>query len=150
MIGKLPYLLAAFVVGLVIAAQPAWNAEVARHAGHPLSAASLSLVTSMVLVVPVALVLAPRSPAFLAELPWWAFLGGVAGALFVLGGLMVAPAVGVVAYVGCLLLGQIVGAALIDQFGAFNVAVRPISTERALAILLLIGGVILYLRSTTP
>lgn len=148
MIGKLPWLAAAFAIGLLLAAQPALNAEIARQAGAPLAAASLSLAISLALVLPFAALTWPGGGfGWLGTLPWWAFVGGVAGACFVLGGLTIVPAIGVVAFVGCVLFGQVVGATLIDQFGAFNMSLRPIGLERGLAIALVLAGVALFLRA---
>lgn len=149
MTDKLPYFLLAFVMGLSLAAQPVLNAEMARHTGHALSAASVSLLVSFVVVVPVGLLVFPRDTGFLANVPWWAWFGGVTGAVSVLGGLMVVPVLGVVAAVACVLLGQVVGSALIDHSGAFHSAVRPIGVERALAIVLVLAGIGLFVRASS-
>lgn len=147
MIGKAPFYMAAFGVGLLLAAQPSLNAEVARQSGHPLIAAILSLFVSFAIMLPFSGGAWSTGFGWASEIPWWAWLGGLAGAAFVLGSLTIVPAIGVVAFFGFVVFGQIIGSALIDQFGLFDMAVRPISAARALAIGLVLSGVVLFLRA---
>jgi transporter family-2 protein len=74
------------------------------------------------------------------SLPWWVLIGGAAGALFVLGGIMVAPRLGVAAFFTCIVLGKVLGAAVLEQIGAFGLDAQPIGWTRALGILLVVAG----------
>ena len=121
------YLFAALGLGAIISMQPAINAQMALRLGSPLIAAICSIVISLAMIVVVWTTLgrAPISLPKLFSLPWWVLIGGAAGALFVLGGIMVAPRLGVAAFFTCIVLGQVLGAAVLDQFGAFGILGKP-------------------------
>ncbi|MBN9067082.1 MAG: DMT family transporter [Rhizobiales bacterium] len=136
------YLFAALGLGAIISMQPAINAQMALRLGSPLIAAICSIVISLAMIVVVWTTLgrAPISLPKLFSLPWWVLIGGAAGALFVLGGIMVAPRLGVAAFFTCIVLGQVLGAAVLDQFGAFGLEAQPISWTRLLGIMFVVAG----------
>lgn len=136
------YPFVALGLGAIISMQPAINAQMAARLGSPLIAAICSIVISLAMVVVAWTVLgrAPAGMSKLSSLPWWVLIGGAAGALFVLGGIMVAPRLGVAAFFTCIVLGQVLGAAVIDQFGAFGLEAQPINWMRASGILLVVAG----------
>ncbi|MGN6766924.1 MAG: DMT family transporter [Rhizobiaceae bacterium] len=136
------YLFAALGLGAMISLQPAINAQMALRLGSPLIAAICSIVISLAMIVVVWTTLgrAPISLPKLFSLPWWVLIGGAAGALFVLGGIMVAPRLGVAAFFTCIVLGQVLGAAVLDQFGAFGLEAQPISWTRVLGIMFVVAG----------
>lgn len=136
------YLFIALGLGAIISMQPAINAQMALRLGSPLVAAICSIVISLAMIVAVWTTLgrAPISTPKLLSLPWWVLIGGAAGALFVLGGIMVAPRLGVAAFFTCIVLGQVLGAAALDQFGAFGLEAQPISWTRVLGVLLVAAG----------
>ncbi|MGN6769975.1 MAG: DMT family transporter [Rhizobiaceae bacterium] len=136
------YLFAALGLGAIISMQPAINAQMALRLGSPLIAAICSIVISLAMIVVVWTTLgrAPISLPKLFSLPWWVLIGGAAGALFVLGGIMVAPRLGVAAFFTCIVLGQVLGAAVLDQFGAFGLEAQPISWTRVLGIMFVVAG----------
>jgi transporter family-2 protein len=136
------YFFAALVLGAIISMQPAINAQMAARLGSPLAAAVCSIVISLAMIVVVWTTLgrAPAGMSKLWSLPWWVLIGGAAGALFVLGGIMVAPRLGVAAFFTCIVLGQVLGAVILDQVGAFGLEAQPITWTRALGILLVVAG----------
>jgi transporter family-2 protein len=136
------YLFAALGLGAVISMQPAINAQMAARLGSPLAAATCSIVISLAMIV-IALSAFGRVPTSMSKLwslPWWVLIGGAAGALFVLGGIMAAPRLGVAAFFTCVVLGQVLGAAILDQLGAFGLGAQPIGWTRGLGILLVAAG----------
>ena len=145
------YAIAAVLIGACLALQPATNAAMARTLGSPLLAASLSIALSLVLVLTLWLA-AARGDGDLGqmrELPWWVVIGGIAGVVFVAGGIIVAPPLGVAAFFVCVVAGQLLGATLVDHFGAFGMEVRPIGAMRVIGIGLVLAGAALV-QSTTP
>lgn len=136
------YLFVALGLGAIISMQPAINAQMAIRLGSPLAAAMCSIVISLVMIVVAWTTLGrvPISWPRLLSLPWWVLIGGAAGALFVLGGIMAAPRLGVAVFFTCVVLGQVIGAAILDQFGAFGLDRQPISWSRLLGILLVVAG----------
>lgn len=138
--------LAAFAIGMAFAAQPAVNFAAARVLGTPIFAAMLSIAITLVTMIGYALVVGAKvEPGAFARLPWWVVLGGLIGFFVVFGGVSIAPVIGAAVFFVCLVAGQLVGAALIDQFGAFGMAVREISPLRVAGLGLTLAGVILVI-----
>ncbi|HEV2505434.1 MAG TPA: DMT family transporter [Mesorhizobium sp.] len=136
------YVIAAFGLGALISMQPPINAQAAAVLGSPLMGAVCSISISLVVVLVARAFLDQASIDWsrFAALPWWVLVGGVVGALFVLGALMVAPKVGVAAFFVFVVLGQLTGAAVIDHFAGFGVSSNPITWQRAAGILLVFAG----------
>lgn len=136
------YLFAALGLGAIISMQPAINAHMALRLGSPLAAAACSIVISLVMIAVAWTMIGRVATGWskLLSLPWWVLIGGTAGALFVLGGIMVVPRLGVAAFFTCVVLGQVLGAAILDQLGAFGLEAQPVGWARALGILLVVAG----------
>ena len=143
-----PLLMAvAIVAGALLALQPAINAELARRAGSPHAAAVISLLVSLAVLAPIALVWGRfGGRAAFADAPWWALLGGVAGAVFVLAGIAISPALGAVAFIACIVGGQFLGSMAADQFGLFGLTARPADGPRLAGIALMLLGLARVLR----
>lgn len=75
--------------------------------------------------------------------PWWIWLGGLLGGIFVLGNTYLAPILGTGQTVVFALLGQLTGGLLIDQFGLLGAKRNPTMPVQFLGLLCLVGGVIL-------
>lgn len=75
--------------------------------------------------------------------PWWIWLGGLLGGVFVLGNTYLAPILGTGQTVVFALLGQLTGGLLIDQFGLLGAKRNPTMPVQFLGLLCLVGGVIL-------
>lgn len=138
----LVYILSAFVLGAIVSTQPPINAQIAAIFGSPLLAATFSISVSAFLIVGTRLALDHASIDWstASRLPWWAIFGGVVGAMFVVISLFLAPKIGVATFFVFVVLGQLLGAAIIDHIGAFGAAVTPISFWRATGIGLVILG----------
>lgn len=133
------------IAGMLIAAQAAINGDLAQRLGSPTVAALVSLLVSTVLLLPGALFAHHGLKlGALASVPWWSWLGGIAGAVFVTAGLIIAPRVGIALFVTTAIAGQLLAAALIDQFGLFGMAMRPIDTSRFVGLGLVLAGVLVY------
>lgn len=104
----------------------------------------------MVLFAGVVLALAVFTWAFRTApgqgVPAFAFLGGVLGALVVVGTIVAIQHLGVLAALVAIVASQLVAAALIDQFGLFELPVIAMSPSRALGLLLVLAGVFLVAR----
>jgi transporter family-2 protein len=82
----------------------------------------------------------------LVNAPSYGYLGGIIVATYVVMITILVPRIGVGTAIGFIVTGQILFAVLIDHFGLFNVAVRPIDIPRFVGVLLIVGGVYLVMR----
>lgn len=142
------YALLPFVGGAMIAAQAPVNARLRTILGSQFGSAVVSFAVGLVLLLG-ALVVSGQAGALsgAGTGPWWAYLGGLFGAVFVVATLVASPRIGVTVTFVAAIAGQIILAALIDRFGWFGVTAIALSWERVLALLLILGALVLLLRS---
>jgi transporter family-2 protein len=80
--------------------------------------------------------------------PLWLWLGGVMSVFIVLGITVATPRIGVAATIGIVIAGNLVAAALIDQYGLMGQEQVTITWLRVLGLLLLAAGAALTLTRT--
>ena len=76
-------------------------------------------------------------------LPWWAWIGGLCGAVFVTAAAYAAPRIGVASMLTLAVASQLLMAVILDQAGAFGVPQRDISGGRIAGVVLVIVGALL-------
>ncbi|MBC7180725.1 transporter family-2 protein [Roseovarius sp. MBR-51] len=132
------------VAGLAVAIQAPLNSALGRTIDSSVAAAAVSFGVGFVALV-LLVALSGDSAAFgrAALAPRWLLLGGLLGAFFVWASLWSVPVLGVLTTAATLILGQIVGAMVLDYIGAFGIAARDLSWTRLTAALLVGAGVIL-------
>ena len=142
MSNTLLWLFIGLLAGGAVAAQGPVNAELAKHVGSAVNASFTSFLvgTLILLVVLFAMRTAIPAPTSMAAAPWWAWSGGVYGALLVTLSVIAIPKVGVAPWIGALIAGQLAMSLVYDHMGAFNQVVRSITWERATGVSLLLLG----------
>ena len=139
----------AVVVGAVIPLQTGVNTRLARHIGVTLLA---SLISFGVGTIGLAIVLvATRTPlplrATAESQPWWIWVGGLCGLVFLTMNMVLLPRIGASATVILPLFGQVVGGLVIDLIGAFGTTPRPLTVGRVVGVVLVaLGAVLVNLR----
>ncbi len=135
------------LLGLGLAAQPAINAAAARVFGSAIAAAAFSVAITLICYLPFVLRNAQLpSWATLTAAPWWVYIGGGVGAAFVAGSLVIIPQIGAAQFAIFLVLGQFIGAVLLDHFGLFGLDTRAITAPKAFGIaMVLLGALIVIL-----
>lgn len=141
-------ILLVFIAGAMVALQAPTNAILAKAGGSPVLAALISFIVGTI-----ALFIAwlgsgnrPGTPAF-AGLPWYAWIGGLYGAVFVAVAAYAAPKIGVASLITIGIAGQIAMALLLDHLGALGLAREPINIGRVAGALLVLAGVVLVRRN---
>ncbi len=135
----------AFGCGLILPLQPGINAQLRTHLDSPFAAALVSFTVGMLILLVVTAVAGRPAAGVIArldEVPWWAWLGGVIGAVFVTVSIVVAPRLGATLLVAGVVTGQLIGSLAIDHFGLVGFAVTPITWTRVLGVVLLLSGVL--------
>jgi transporter family-2 protein len=140
-------LLGALLSGALIALQAPTNALLARGAGSPVNAALVSFVVGTLALLLVALALGVRpAPGPVRSLPWYAWTGGLYGAVFVAIAAFAVPRTGVTLFLTAAIAGQLVMALFLDRLGAFGVPRVDINPGRVAGIILVLGGTLLVRR----
>jgi len=139
------YLAFAFVAGAFLPLQAGVNAELSRWVGSPIRASFVSFAvgTLALALVTLAAFRGWPTPAKLADVPWWAWVGGLLGAFYVFGSIVTSPRLGAVAFVAIIVAGQSVASLILDHFGWVGFDEHPISAGRIVGLLLLGVGVAL-------
>ena len=137
-----------FVGGALTALQGPANARLSQGVGSVINGAFISFVIGTVALGILALFMQvrPESQA-VRSIPWWGWIGGLYGCLFVTSIAWGVPKLGVGTTLTVVIAGQLILSVILDHFGAFGTPVSPISWGRVGGILLVIGGVLLVRRS---
>jgi transporter family-2 protein len=135
---------AVFLSGALIATQAGVNSELVRWVGHPVLAATISfLVGTCALAVCALFVGTWPAASALAQTPWWAWTGGLLGAVFVVTAAALAPKLGAATLVSVAIAGQMTFALLLDHYGLVGFTLRPLTTWRLVGAGLLVAGVVM-------
>lgn len=142
----MPMLLVLFAGGM-IALQAPTNVMLAKAGGSPLLAALISFAVGTVSLF-VAWLVSGNRPGFtpFGTLPWYAWLGGLYGAIYVAVAAFAAPRIGLASLITIGIAGQIIMALWLDHIGALGLSREPVSVARVAGALLVIAGVVLVRR----
>lgn len=136
--------IALLAAGAALAIQAPINTVLARSAGGLLAAAALSFLVGFAGLV-LLLVVRGEMPTLqrLGEAPWWAWLGGGIGVLYIVVTMWAVPKLGVVSMLVAVILGQLLAGLVLDRIGAFGLTVHEISWQRILGLVLVLAGAVL-------
>ena len=139
------YVAFGLAAGAMLPVQAGINAQLATWVGSPIRAALVSFAVGTVALLALTLTFFRGWPGAekVTAAPWWVWLGGLVGAFYVAGAIVVAPKIGAVTLLAVLLAGQAVASLLIDQWGWVGFDEHPITPGRLLGVILLAAGVAL-------
>lgn len=134
------------IVGAMLAVQAAINGRFGGMLASPLHAAWVSFVIGSILLFIVSL--SQRSLPNVANLarnktPWWIWLGGFLGAIYIFSNAFLVPKIGTGTVVVLALLGQVIGSLSIDQFGLLGAFKNRITPIKIIGLVIMIVGVVL-------
>ncbi|GAB4385087.1 DMT family transporter [Albidovulum sp.] len=132
------------LAGIGIPVLAALNAQLGQRIGSPAAAASVLFVVAFLgAVATMAATAGTPALAALPQQPRHLFLAGLLVAFYVLSITWVAPRIGLGNAITLVLLGQLLSAAVIDQFGLLGAMVRQITPLRGIGLVLMALGVVL-------
>jgi transporter family-2 protein len=141
------WLLLAIAAGAVLPVQGAVNALLLQDLGAamPVGAVSFAVATASMLAVLAFQRLAGRRPlqglGGLAQMPWWGWLGGFAGAFYVTTVFTALPRLGAAAAVGLTIAGQQLCSIAVDHYGLLRLPRQPARAARLGGVAFLMAGV---------
>lgn len=132
-----------------VALQGAINARIGALAS-PMAGALLNFAVGTAVLAPLALsgVLGRIQWQGFARAPWWAYLGGLFGALFVTTVILAVPRIGAALTFGAVICAQLTVATILDTYGLLGMAVTPLNGWRIAGLAFLLVGVVLMQRGS--
>jgi bacterial/archaeal transporter family-2 protein len=137
----------ALAAGVLLIVQVGVNATLRSALGSPVTAALMSFVVGTAALAVLLLFVRPwPGRTQLVAAPWWAWLGGLLGAFYVVATIIVGPRLGAAALLALIVLGQLVTSLLVDHFGWLGFPHHAVTPLRLLGAALLFGGVLLMVQ----
>jgi transporter family-2 protein len=138
----------AFVAGVSIVIQQALNSNLRFSLGSAAWAGFVSYFVGTLCMVLFAMILRDPVPSasVAGRIPWWAWSGGIFGAIFIALSILLVPRIGAATFIALLIAGQMLGSVVFDHFGVLGLTQRSIDLPRVIGVALLIGGVVLIRR----
>ena len=141
-------ILLVFIAGGMVAIQAPTNAILAKAGGSPILAALISFAVGTAALTVAWIGSGSRpAPAAFAGLPWYAWIGGLYGAIFVAVAAYAAPRIGLASLITIGIGGQIAMGLWLDHLGALGLPREPINPGRLIGATLVLAGVVLVRRS---
>ena len=143
----MPFLigLIAIVAGVLNTVQSGANVTLNKTLGQPVAVALIVALTNMVVYLLAGTVLGLSWPgvARIGQVPWWAWLGGAMGAVYVLSVIFLADRLGAAVFTGLTVTAAIVTSVLLDHFGWVGFQQHVAGLWRIVGCLLMVGGLAL-------
>jgi len=141
------YRLFAVIAGMLMAIQTAINGHLGTVLKSPIHAAFISFTIGVGCLLLVNLFTFTNfSDIHLAVKQglnyWWVWIGGIIGALYILGSAWLVPIIGTGQVVVLALFGQLLGSALIENNGLFESSVNRLTRSKVIGLSLLFIGVL--------
>jgi transporter family-2 protein len=133
------------VTGVGIPVMATWNSRLGAELESPWAAAFILFVLGAIICGIAMLALGLPKRGWFGAMPIY-YAGGLIVSFYVLSITWTAPRLGVANAVFFVLLGQIVAAALIDQFGLFGALKSPLTVQRIIGIVFMLAGTYLARR----
>jgi bacterial/archaeal transporter family-2 protein len=140
----LPILLA-ISAGVSLVVQQALNANLRSALNSAVWSGFVSYLVGVICMALLAFALRDPVPSVsvAARIPWWAWSGGLFGAVFIALAIFLIPKLGAATFIALLVAGQMFCSLAIDHFGLLGIPVHPASLIRLAGAAFLITGVVL-------
>jgi transporter family-2 protein len=139
------FIIMALLLGAILPLQATINTRLSKIVGGPVVSAFVSFSVGTIALLLYLLI--TRQIHFntipFRQSSWWMWIGGLLGAFFVAGIVVLLPRLGVALSFSLVVAGQMAIAILFDHFGWIGTTVREISLGKIAGAILLIAGVFL-------
>jgi transporter family-2 protein len=138
----------ALLAGALITVQAGANSQLKQSFEAPMPALLINYMLGFGAVLAYALGTRVTWPAVgkMASAPWWAWLGGLAGAVYGVAAILLARSLGAAMLMALAVTGQLLCSVLLDHFGWIGFEVHPAGWGRIIGCLLMVAGFALIAR----
>jgi transporter family-2 protein len=133
------------IAGALQAWGPPMNGALRQALENPWLASTVSFLPIVVVLLVIWYYLPNPAPSWrgVSSMPWWAPLGGLAGAFAVIMGLLFVDQVGAGPFAGLTITANILMSLLIDHYGLFGIHQHSLNIWRILGGALMTAGIVL-------
>ena len=137
--------LLAVAAGVSFVIQQAVNADLRAAIGSAAWAGFVSYLGGTLCMLALGIALREPLPSASVSLQgnWWAWTGGVFGAVYIAISILLVPRLGAATFVALLVAGQMLTSVLFDHYGLLGLQERPADPSRLIGAVLLVVGVVL-------
>ncbi len=139
-------MLSTLFIGAILPVQAVLNTRLGKQTGGPLISSTLSFLVGLIALLIINLVAnysALSNMKLLSVSPWYVWMGGLLGAIYVTCVIFVNQQQGVALTFALVVAGQIFVSLVIDHYGLFGSIIRPLSIPKIIGALLIIAGLVL-------
>lgn len=128
--------------GALSATQTAINGHLGKVIGSPIKASVISFTVGIIFLAIICIALHGKNATGEnhQKNPWWMWIGGILGGLYILANVYLSRLVGTGMTVIVLLIGSTTGGILIDHFGLFASPKKPMNQQKILGVLVMVLG----------
>jgi bacterial/archaeal transporter family-2 protein len=148
MTNPLLFILFGLAAGFVLPLQAGINSQLTLWTESPVLSATISFFVGTACLVLYSLVVQIPWPSLstLGRHPWWIWIGGVFGAIFVVATVVLAIRLGAAPMVALVVAGQLFASVLLDHYGLMGYEPHPVNVWRLVGVIFLAIGVVLIKR----
>jgi transporter family-2 protein len=139
------YLVVALGTGAAIAVQALANSRLRVALGTPVWAAIAQFIVGLAALAAIAVLTRQPAPdaGGLSRMPWWGWIGGAVGALFIVVSIVLTPRLGTALTLATITVGQLLAALVLDHYGLLGAPVVRLTLPRVLGAAFLLAGIAL-------
>ena len=131
------------VAGALTAVESGSNAQLTKNLGGVWWPAILFSILSIVCLAGVALFVAgPFPTGQLGQVPWWAWIGGVISAIYIVSMLVAPSKLGAGLFTGLTVSAAVITSIALDHFGLVGFKEHPAGIGRIIGGVLMVGGLV--------
>ena len=135
----------AITIGIILSLQTAVNSRLRGFIGSPYQASFVSFTVGTLFLA--VILLLNRQPLgisqhLLTTQPWWIWIGGLLGVIFLTTNILLFPHIGGIQTAIMPILGQVIMGVIIDNFGWFHSPQQSLTLIRLLGLLVALIGII--------
>jgi len=133
-------------IGIIVSFQTAVNSRLRSFIGSPYQASFVSFAIGTLFLAVITLLGHQSlwvSGTLLATQPWWIWIGGLLGVIFLTTNILLFPHIGAVQTAIMPILGQVIMGSIIDNFGWFSATKQPLTLIKIIGLLLALAGIII-------
>lgn len=137
---------ATLFIGAILPVQAVLNTKLGKQTGGPLVSALISFLVGLIGLAIINLFTNYSALTHIKPLsvsPWYVWMGGLIGAVFVSCIILVNQQQGVALTFALVVTGQIFISLIIDHFGLFGSIIQPLTIQKIIGAFLIIAGLIL-------